>query len=196
MNTSTTRKRALLGTLAAIIVATTFATTSAFAKPALTLENIKNGSYQIPNSACGYTVVQLHAGKGANQDVDVVFGRVTFGKLTNKQEPGAVVHLAYKDDMFGWQQQVVFLVERNGKVLQIGELGLDEREQLKGVELRDGVALIETAAPDAASGKVYKKCLKAELVERKDGCQLTATKYNWLTTERTQDSDERLVSVR
>lgn len=193
---NTTRKRVTFATLAALIAATTFATTSALANPALTLDNIKNGSYQIPNSACGYTVVQLHNGKGANQDVNVVFGRVTFGKLSNKQEPGAVVHLAYKDDMFGWQQQVVFLVERKGKVLQIGELGLDEREQLKNVELRDGTALIETAAPDIASGKVYKKCVKAELVERKDGCQLTATKFNWLTTERTEDTAQRLVSLR
>jgi hypothetical protein len=193
---NTTRKRATFVTLAAIIAATTFATTSALAKSALTLENIKNGSYQFPNSACGYTIVQLHDGKGANKEVNVVFGRATFGKLTNKQEPGAVVHLAYKDDMFGWQQQVVFLVERNGKVLQIGELGLDERDQVKNVELRDGNALIETSAPDVASGKVYKKCLKAELVERKDGCQLTATKYNWLTTEKDQDAAERLVSLR
>jgi hypothetical protein len=193
-----TRKK--FNTLAAIALLT-----SALIAPAanaqtasgLTLENLKNGSYQIPNSACGYTVVKLHDGKGTVQDVQVIFGRATFGKLTNKSEPGAVIHLAYKDQMFGWMQQIVFLVERKGKVLQIAELGLDEREQLKNIEFREGNALIETACPDPNSGKTYKKCVKAELVERKDGCELTATKTNWLTgADNNQETSHRLVSLR
>lgn len=163
---------------------------------ALTLDHLKNGSYQIPNNACGYTVVKLHNGKGSTQDVEVVFGRASFGKLTNKKESGAVVHLAYKDPMFGWMQQVVFLVERQGKVLQIAELGLDERDQLKSVEFRDGDALIETTVPDIASGKVYKKCIKAELTERKEGCELTATKTNWLTTDGIHRPSSRLTALR
>jgi hypothetical protein len=162
----------------------------------LTLDNLKNGSYQIPDSACGYKVVKLHNGKGTAQDVNVVFGRASFGKLTNKKEPGAVVHLAYKDQMFGWMQQVVFLVERNGKVLQIAELGLDERDQLKAIEFREGDALIETTIPDVRSGKVYRKCIKAELTESKDGCELTATKTNWLTTDGNNEPAHRLVSLR
>jgi hypothetical protein len=191
-----TRKTATTFAAIALLTAALFAPSANAQTAGLTLENLKNGSYQIPNSACGYTVVKLHEGKGTAQDVQVIFGRATFGKLTNKSEPGAVIHLAYKDQMFGWMQQIVFVVERKGKVLQIAELGLDEREQLKNIEFREGDALIETACPDASSGKIYKKCVKAELVERKEGCVLTATKYNWLTTDNAQEAAHRLVSLR
>lgn len=193
-----TRKRVTFAAVALIAVTTWLpAAAPAQESAALTLENLKNGSYQIPNSACGYTIVKLHNGKGTSEDGDVVFGRAAFGKLTDKKEPGAVVHLAYKDQMFGWMQQVVFLVERKGKVLQIAELGLDERDQLKNIEFRDGEALIETTVPDVASGKVYKKCVKAELTDGKGGCQLTATKTNWLTTgENDKEPVHRFVSLR
>lgn len=166
----------------------------------LTLDNLKNGSYQIPDSACGYKVIKLQNGKGSHQGIDVLFGRATFGKLSDKQEAGAAVHLAYKDEMFGWMQQVVFVVARGEKLLQVAELGLDEREQLRNIEFRDGDALIETTLPDDAAGKVYKKCTKAKLVETKEGCELTATEFNWYTSEGNPDgpseSPKRLVSLR
>lgn len=163
---------------------------------ALTLDNLKNGSYQLPTSACGVAVVKLHDGKGTAQDMDVIFGRATFGKLTDKFEPGAVVHLAYKDPMFGWMQQIVFVVERKGQILQIAELGLDEREQLKNIECRDGNAVLETTVAEDSSGKVYKKAIKAELVDTREGTELTATKYNWYTTEGNQEPTPKLVSLR
>jgi hypothetical protein len=195
-----TRKRAAIAATALISAMTLFTALPNFASAkdasALTLEHLKNGSYQIPTSACGFTVVNLHDGKGTAQDMQVIFGRAVFGKLTDKHEPGAVVHLAYKDPMFGWMQQVVFVVERNGKILQIAELGLDEREQLKNIECREGNALIETTLAEDSSGKVYKKCVKAELVDTKEGCELTATKYNWYTTEGNQEPAPKLVSLR
>ncbi len=162
----------------------------------LTLEHLKNGSYQLPDNACGYKIVKLHNGKGDTQGTEVVFGRASFGKLTDKKEIGAVIHLAYKDEMFGWLQQIVFVVSRGDKLLQIGELGIDEREQLRNIEVRDGDVLIETAIPDEKSGKVYKKCLKAQLVETSEGCELTSTQWNWYTTEGSQEPVTKLVSLR
>lgn len=168
---------------------------TALSENSLTLENLKNGSYELPDNACGYKVVKLRGGKGVNEGMEVVFGRASFGKLSQKNEPGAVVHLAYKDEMFGWMQQVVFVVCRGEKLLQIAELGLDDREQLKNIEFRDGEVLIETALPESNSSKVYKKCTKAQLVETKQGCELTATEYNWYTTEGNQEPVSRLVSL-
>lgn len=162
----------------------------------LTLENLKNGSYQIPDSACGFKVVKLNNGKGDNQGLEVVFGRALFGKLSDKQEPGAAVHLAYKDEMFGWMQQVVFVVARGNKLLQIAELGIDEREQVKNLEIRDGDVLIETSLPETKAGKVIKKCTKAQLLQRKEGCELTASEFSWYTTEGDHEPGKRLASLR
>lgn len=162
----------------------------------LTLQNLKNGSYEIPNDACGYKVVKLRDGKGSTEGMEVVFGRASFGKISDKREPGAVVHLAYKDEMLGWMQQVVFVVARGNKLLQIAELGLDDREQLKNVEFRDGDVLLETYAPEENGSKFYKKCTKAQLIEKKEGTELTATQFNWYTTEGNQEPAPRLVSLR
>lgn len=166
------------------------------ASSTLTLQNLKNGSYEIPNDACGYKVVKLHDGKGTVDGMEVVFGRACFGKISNKNEPGAVVHIAYQDEMMGWMQQVVFVVARGTKLLQIAELGLDDREQLKNVEFRDGDVLLETALPEENTGKVYKKCTKAQLVEKKEGTELTATQYNWYTTESNREPSRKLASLR
>jgi hypothetical protein len=203
-----TGKRVATTTLVSALALLNFCITSAWAEPAshhgsmhtvetLTLEHLKNGSYQIPDSACGFKVVKLHEGKGEADGVKVVFGRAVFGKLTNKQESGAAIHMAYHDEMFGWMQQMVFVVARGDKLLQIAELGLDEREQVKNIEMRDGDVLIETSIPEGNSGKVYKKCTKAQLVETKNGCELTASQFNWYTTEGDQgDAPAKLAVLR
>ena len=77
-------------------------------KTILTFEHLRNGSYQIPDLACGYTTVKLQNGKGETDGVKVVLGRAAFGYLALNKQHVAALHLAYFTDELGWLQEIVF----------------------------------------------------------------------------------------
>jgi len=140
---------------------------------ALTLDHLKNGSYLIPDLACGYTPVDLKDGHGEHDGVEVVFGRAVFGNLAGEKQPTAIVHLAYCTPELGWLQQLVFVKENNGKLVQIAEYSLDDRDQLQGISIEKGQVVVETTGHGMADSKLT--CIK--VAQSKQGCLLEVSEW-------------------
>ena len=142
----------------------------------LSLNHLKNGSYQVSDSACGYTTVRLANGKGEADGIEVVFGRAQFGQLRSGRA-GAVVHLAYKSDTFGWLQEVVFIEVQNNELVQVAEHNLDDRDELKSIDIKRGEITLETASPDSINHEQH-KVTKIKLAEGQGGsCTLQSSEW-------------------
>jgi TonB family protein len=142
----------------------------------LTLEHLKNASYQIPDLACGYTTVKLNDGSGEQDGIKAVFGRATFGDINKK--PTAVVHLAYHTDELGWLQQLVLIQADGGKLLQVAEYGLDDREQVKDISFRNGEIFVESSAKNAPAGTAD-RLTRMRLSSTAEGCMLQASEWDY-----------------
>lgn len=142
----------------------------------LTLSRLKNTDYQISDSACGSTKVRLIDGKGKADSIEVLFGTAKFGDLRNGR-PGAVVHLAYKSELFGWLQEVVFMEVQGNKLVQVAEQGLDDNEQLKDIQINHGLVTLETVCADDKRQQ-HEKVIKIRLATTTGGgCTLRTTQW-------------------
>src|SRR5215469_13046246 len=111
----------------------------------LTLHNLKNGTYLVPDLACGYTRVTLTDGKGETDGVKVVFGQAVFGTLSSSKNPMAVVHVAYHTDELGWLQELVFMQVQGHKLTQVAEYVLDDSCTLSQLNIKNGDCFVQTA---------------------------------------------------
>jgi TonB family protein len=147
---------------------------------ALTLDHLKNASYQIPDLCCGYKNIKLKNGTGTKDGVTVVFGRAVFGKLGSIKGTSAVVHVAYHDESLGWLQQLIFIEAKNNKLLQIAEYGLDEGEDIKSMKITQGETVIESQLPiPASAGKTsqLQKITRIRVDQSRNGCVLKASEW-------------------
>jgi TonB family protein len=143
----------------------------------LTLDHLKNGSYLIPDLACGYTEVKLKSGQGENAGIKVVFGQAVFGSLANDKSLTAVVHLAYHTNELGWLQQLAFVQAKGNKLLQVADYILDDRCTLKSLYIKQGNVWVETATNDSPQKVAEMKLTKIHLSSSKEGCLLEACDF-------------------
>jgi TonB family protein len=116
----------------------------------MTLEHLKNGSFQITDLGCGYEEVHLINGKGKSGHCQVVLGRVVFGDFDGDGKLDAVAHAAFRFDGGDWMQELIFVEDGGNKLLQLAEYSLDDREELKNIEIKDKRITIESTVADAA----------------------------------------------
>jgi TonB family protein len=178
-------------TLPALLLALSFATAQAPAlaaaavhkasQPAvMTLEHLKNSCYQIPDLACGYKTVQLKNGIGYKDGIQVVFGTAVFGQLNKLQGTCAVVHIAYHDDSLGWLQQLIFVEQQNGKLVQIAEYNLEDQEVLQNLRILNGEAIANTTMRDPSvqnESATIDKITRMRLSPSNQGYMLTASEW-------------------
>jgi len=144
------------------------ATTSSHAKatrPAstMTFQHLKNGSYQIPDLACGYRQVKLSNGNYKDKHCQVVFGNATFGDLNGDNLTDAVVHVAFRDGNSPWMQQLLFVVNDRNRLLQVGDYSIDENAELKSLRIKNKEVTSETRRSDVGSHKTLDKVTKIRM---------------------------------
>ncbi len=147
----------------------------------LTVEHLKNGSYQIPDLSCGYHAVKLVAGKGHNEDGDVVFGRAAFGDLNNDGQIDAIVHLAFRTPESPWMQQLIFVLNRGGKLIQVADYSLDDSLELKALGIKSGEAVADYTSRGSVSPsrrKMLEKTMKFRLACDK-ACNIQLKASEW-----------------
>lgn len=154
------------------------------AKNIMTLEHLKNACYQVPDLACGYREVQLKDGRGTTGDERAVFGRATFGKINGFEGTAAAVHIAYENQSLGWSQEIVFITQKGGQLLQVAEYNLDDSEQLTGIEIKDGEVIVDTKLPANQSAEAkgeqlaqIQKVTKFRLSQSSTGCMVEASEW-------------------
>lgn len=149
------------------------AQTGRHAQSVLTLDHLKNGSYLIPDLSCGFTVVQLQNGQGDSDGVKAVFGQAVFGYLGGHKQPAAAVHLAYFTQELGWLEEIVFVKPENGKLLQVAEYNLDDRQELKDMSIANGKLELETQTV-----KDHKRQFtRIAMAQSKQGCLLQVSQF-------------------
>ena len=131
---------------------------SAEAKPArtdqpMTLAHLKNGSFEIPDLACGYKVVKLTNGEFDQDGTQVVLGRVCFADINQDKKLDAVVHIASSVGGMGWTEQLAFIIEDKGKLLQVADYTLADNEEFKDVQVKNGAVHLRSLAPQVVTGQ-------------------------------------------
>lgn len=125
-------------------------TTSADRQP-MTLAHLKNGSFQIPDLACGYKVVKLTDGAFDKDGTEVVLGRVCFGDINQDKKLDAAVHIASSVGGLGWTEQILFIVQDKGKLLQVADYVLNDAEEFKDMEVKNGEVQLRSMAPQVVA---------------------------------------------
>jgi TonB family protein len=132
---------------------------AAQAKPAradqqpMTLGHVKNGSFEIPDLACGYKVVKLTDGALDKDGTEVVLGKICFGDLNQDKKLDAVVHIASSVGGMGWTQQIAFIIQDKGKLLQVADYRLADYEEFKDLQVKSGEVQLRTMAPQVVAGQ-------------------------------------------
>src|SRR5262249_2253856 len=110
---------------------------------------LRNGSYQITDLGCGFEEVRLVNGKGKSGDCEVLLGRIVFGDFDGDGKADAIAHAAFRFAGGPWMQELIFVEDGGNKLMQLAEYSLDDKEELKSIDIKDKRVTIESTVADA-----------------------------------------------